>query len=103
MSFVVTNSAVLGNSRQADNSAAPSTVTQVAEAKVVFVQYNDERGRPQTAMFFKVGDNYVTTKDTADWCRSLRPMTNWMRKQLESKLAEQSTPAVPAEDTVKVL
>jgi hypothetical protein len=63
----------------------PNTVTGVAEATVVFVWHNDVKGNPSLAMYFKVGDDYYSTPDTTEWCGRLRPMAEWMRKELDGK------------------
>lgn len=86
----------------------PQKVIDVLEAKVQFVRFYDERGIERTAMYFVVGGQYYATKDTIEWCaRQLFPMTDWLRKGVDAKLAAKdasaSTADLPKEDSVNVL
>ena len=78
-------------------------VTASASAEVLFVWHNDQRGIARLAMFFKVGDQYVTTPDTVEWCDKLRPMSEWMRKALDTKAEHQQPVDLPSDDAVDVL
>lgn len=85
---------------------APQKVTQVTRGEIVFVGYNDERGAPQTAMFFKVGDTLMSTADTTEWCaKKLFPIAEWMRGDVLRRLSSAaSSPVVlPTEDSVDVM
>lgn len=81
----------------------PQTVKNVVYAECVFVNYNDQRGEEQNALFFKVGDSYYAPKDTVEWCRQLLPMTDWMASQLESKAKATAPVDVPDQDAVDVM
>jgi hypothetical protein len=81
----------------------PNKVTGVAEASVLFVWHNDLRGEPALAMYFKVGDNYYSTADTTEWCERLRPMAEWMRKEIGNKLASTTgAEQIPKTDAVEI-
>lgn len=86
---------------------APNTVNHVADASLVFVQYNDERGAQKTAMYFRVGGQFYSTQDTTEWCKKLYPMPSWMQRQLEGRLKREDSATdeslVSAEDTVDVM
>lgn len=87
----------------------PNTVNNVVEGAIIFVGYNDDRGRPQTAMFFRAGDAMMSTIDTTVWCaEKLFPMTEWMRKDVDALLAARASAPVtaaelPSDDVVDVL
>lgn len=80
---------------------APQRVNHVVRGEIVFVNYNDEKGIEQTAMYFKVGDKLMATADTTEWCATkLFPISEWMQKEVEQRLAseEESAPAAPLPD-----
>lgn len=85
----------------------PQKVTQVMRGEIVFVGYNDERGVAQTAMFFKVGDNLMSTQDTTEWCaKKLFPIADWMKGDVMRQLSNEAGPptsALPTDDSVDVL
>jgi len=82
----------------------PNKVTGVVEASVVFVWHNDMRGNAALAMYFKVGNDYYSTPDTTEWCDKLRPMAEWMKKEIAAKSAMQtSAEQIPKTDSVDVL
>jgi len=83
----------------------PQTVVGVAEAKVVFVHYCNARGEMETSMFFQVGDQLVAPKDTAEWCKRIYPMSDWMYKQVQAKQRAATAPSAPLPqgDSVDVL
>lgn len=81
----------------------PNTVTGVVEAAAVFVWHNDMKGDAALAMYFKVGEEYFSTPDTVQWCERLRPMADWMRKELEGRRqAVLSTAQIPSTDSVDI-
>lgn len=84
----------------------PQTVVSVVEAKVVFVHYCNARGEMETSMYFQVGDQLVAPKDTADWCKRIFPMSEWMYKQVMTRTKQQQTAAdtapLPQGDSVDV-
>lgn len=85
----------------------PQKVTQVLRGEIVFVGYNDERGVPQTAMYFKVGDSLMSTQDTTEWCaKKLFPIADWMKGEVMKQLSNTAAPAavvLPTEDSVDVM
>lgn len=82
----------------------PNTVTGIVEASVVFVWHNDMRGNAALAMYFKVGQDYYSTPDTTEWCDKLRPMADWMRKEIAAKSVVRTTAEqIPKTDSVDVL
>lgn len=91
--------------RDATNAqpGASQKVTHVVEGKVVFVNYNDEQGRPTVAMFFKVGDQYYAPSDTVAWCSTLKPMTEWLTAGVTDFLKDREPPTIPKEDAVDVM
>lgn len=87
-----------------DGRGKPNTVTGVIKGEIVFVGFNDERGNPATAMYFKAGDRYMATKDTVEWCGTkLFPMAPWMIPQLERAMASQQSVELPTEDAADVV
>lgn len=87
----------------AASAGKPQTVTNVVVGEVVFVGFNNERGEPQTALYFKVGDQYYAPADTVAWCSQLRPMTEWLAAGVAEKFKDQAPVTVPREDAVDVL
>jgi len=86
-----------------EGKGKPNTVTGVIKGEIVFVGFNDERGNPSTAMYFKAGDRYMATKDTVEWCGTkLFPMAPWMIPQLERAMASQQPVELPTEDAADV-
>lgn len=88
--------------------AAPSTPQKflgAMKAECSFVFYNDERGVPRTALFFKVGNDYYTAEDSPQWCAKLYPMTDWLKKAMVAHEQSQqpAEEAVSAEDAVDVV
>lgn len=78
-------------------------VTHVVEGKVVFVNYNDEQGRPTVAMFFEVGGQYYAPSDTVAWCSTLRPMTDWLTKGVSEFTKDNEPATIPKDDAVDVM
>ena len=87
----------------AGNAGKPQVVTNVAKAECVFVGFNDEQGRAQTALYFKVGDQYYAPADTVAWCANLRPMTDWLFAAVADKVKDEEPIEVPKTDAVDVL
>jgi len=86
------------------SKGTPNTVTGVSRAAAIIVWHNDAKGVPEAALFFEINGEYYSTPDTVDWCRSLRPMSDWMRKGMESKVKEElKAEEIPATDSVDVL
>lgn len=82
----------------------PNTVTGVVKGSVVFVWHNDLRGNPALAMYFEVNGEYYSTPDTTEWCDRLRPMADWMRKDLANRVPVSSSPEqIPKTDAVDLL
>jgi hypothetical protein len=82
----------------------PNTVTGVSKAAAVIVWHNDSKGNPEAALFFEINGSYYSTPDTVEWCRSLRPMSDWMLKGVASKVKEELRPEeIPETDAVDVL
>lgn len=84
-------------------SGTPNTVTNVQMGELMFVGFNDSSGKPQVALYFKVGDLYYAPKDTVQWCASLAPMTDWIAAGVAEKVKDLAPVAVPKEDQVDVL
>lgn len=82
----------------------PQTLVGLVEARCFFAKVFDERGNEQNLMFFDVGGQYVATLDTYEWVKKLRPVNDWLRRQLDAKLAQESAPVdAPKEDQVDVM
>lgn len=85
-------------------SGEPQKLLGLQEARVLFVQYTNQRGEMETGMFFDVGGKLVSTTDTSEWCKKLRPISTWLEKQV---IAALRTPPTVAElsdsDTVDVM
>lgn len=85
-------------------SPGPSQkVTHVIDGQVKFVSFNDEQGRPQVAMFFKVGDQFYAPSDTVAWCNTLKPMTDWLAKGVAEFEKDIAPAVIPKEDSVDVM
>lgn len=91
------------------NSAAPlptrgeaKTVTAVAEASLVFAQYYDADGVQKNGMFFKMGDEYYSTKDNDEWTKRLAPALPWMKKALDRAAEGRQPVPVATVDNVDV-
>lgn len=80
----------------------PNTVTNVASAEVVFVQYYDGTGAQKTGLFFKLGDEYYGTKDNAEWTKNLATVTPWMKRALERTTDAAKPVQLPVTDNVDV-
>lgn len=80
----------------------PQKVLGAVEATWVVVAFNDERGTPCHGLFLKVGEQYYASKDTVQWCASLLPMNEWIRKQLEQRRKQEAPVELPAQDSVDV-
>ena len=87
----------------AGTQGKPQVVTNVVKAECVFVGFNDERGEPKVALYFKVGDQYLAPADTVSWCANLRPMTDWIAAGVEDKFKDEAPVEVPKSDSVDVL
>lgn len=70
------------------SKGTPNTVTGVAKAAALIVWHNDAKGNPEAALFFEINGEYYSTPDTVEWCRNLRPMSEWMKKGVGGKLNE---------------
>ncbi len=81
----------------------PQKLIGVIQAEVFLVEYTDARGQVEAGLFFKIGDRYMTTSDTAAWCSSLKPMTAWLRKQVDEAREQQAPMQIAKEDAVDVL
>jgi len=85
-------------------SVGPSQkVMHVVEGKVIFVNYNDEQGRPTVAMFFEVGGQHYAPSDTVAWCSTLKPMTDWLAAGVAEFQKDSAPVNIPKDDTVDVL
>ena len=88
------------------SSAEPQKLLGVLEAKVLFVQFTNERGVVETGMFFDVGNGQlVSTPDTTEWAKRLGPMSAWLQKQVVAALADKApeTSQLPTEDAVDIV
>lgn len=86
----------------------PNSVISVEGCTLQFVHFYDEKGNPGSALFFVTeSGQYLSTPDTSAWCRSLRNMTEWMRKGVDAALTRvrrTNTPVeVPQQDSVDIL
>lgn len=96
--------AVKTASEGAPVSAEPQKLLGVVRAEVVFVQYTNQRGEQETGMFFDVNGQLVSTPDTSEWCKKLRPISGWLEKQVRDAIAPRPTAAdLPESDSVDVM
>ena len=82
---------------------APRKLQAAAKADVILAQYTDINGQVQAGLFFKIGDEYYSTKDTELWCKTLQPMSAWLKVQVEEAFAQQAPADLPKDDAVDVL
>lgn len=80
-----------------------NVVNHVIPAEWVVVNYNNERGVEESALYLKLGDQYYATADTVQWCKNLRPMTDWIRDQLVKRERAAAPVILPKEDAVDVM
>lgn len=81
----------------------PQKLQGIGAAECLFLEYTDERGIKAQMLVFKVGNQYVTTKDSQTWCKSLHPIADWLKKQVEAKLEEAKPVELPESDSVDVV
>lgn len=90
-----------------DGKGEPNKVVGISEVSLVLVAFYDERGAPCHGLYFRVGDDLVSAQDTVEWCGRLKPMSDWMRRQVDQHFsaveASATPPVVAQDDSVSVL
>lgn len=87
----------------AQGTGTPLTVKHVLPATWEVVNYINDRGQEETALFLRVGDQYYASADTVAWCANLRPMTEWLQERVAAYKKNQSPVVVPAHDGVDIM
>ncbi len=87
----------------AQSTGQPLTVKHVVEAKWEVVNYINDRGQEETALFIRIGEEYYAPADTVAWCANLRPMTDWLKDKVAAHRKSQAPVVVPDRDDVDVM
>lgn len=86
-----------------DERGAPQKLQGVTRVDVILAQYTNERGQVEAGLFFKIGEQYMAAPGTAEWCKSLRPVSAWLRKQIDESFEQEAPVDIPLKDTVDVI
>lgn len=88
---------------QSTERVASQQLVNMAPVKLFMVRYGDASGNSHTTLAFQIGNQWYMDPNAEEWASRMRPVSEWLGKQLNTKLSALAAPVVPPQDEVVVV